>query len=117
MCINCLINQQGVIVTNQEEMQLETVETQQWVSRMEALERLEKNPDFINVIMEGYIRDRSLNGVSMLANESVKRQGQRPDVMEMLVAVSTLQDYFKMLKNLGAIAKDDMDEETGPDVE
>jgi hypothetical protein len=97
-------------VTNQEEVELEMVETQQWVSRYEALQRLEKNPDFINVISEGYIRDRSLQGVSMLANEGVKRQGQRPDVMEMLVAVSTLQDYFKMLKNLGAIAKEDMEE-------
>ena len=97
-------------MTNQEEVELEMVETQQWVSRYEALQRLEKNPDFINVISEGYIRDRSLQGVSMLANEGVKRQGQRPDVMEMLVAVSTLQDYFKMLKNLGAIAKEDMEE-------
>lgn len=104
-------------MTNQEEVELEMVETQQWVSRYEALQRLEKNPDFINVISEGYIRDRSLQGVSMLANEGVKRQGQRPDVMEMLVAVSTLQDYFKMLKNLGAIAKSDMDEEMGPEVE
>lgn len=104
-------------MTNQEEVELEMVETQQWVSRYEALQRLEKNPDFINVISEGYIRDRSLQGVSMLANDGVKRQGQRPDVMEMLVAVSTLQDYFKMLKNLGAIAKSDMDEEMGPEVE
>ena len=102
-------------MTNQEEV-LEMVETQQWVSRYEALQRLEKNPDFINVISEGYIRDRSLNGVSMLANEDVKRQGQRGDVMEMLVAVSTLQDYFKMLKNLGAVAKDDLDELEGPEV-
>ena len=101
-------------MTNQEEVELEMVENQQWVSRYEALQRLEKNPDFINVISEGYIRDRALNGVSMLANEGVKRQGQRPDVMEMLVSVSNLQDYFKMLKNLGAIAKDDMEEAEGP---
>lgn len=101
-------------MTNQEEVELEMVENKQWVSRYEALQRLEKNPDFINVISEGYIRDRALNGVSMLANEGVKRQGQRPDVMEMLVSVSNLQDYFKMLKNLGAIAKDDMEEAEGP---
>lgn len=102
-------------MTNQE-VELEMVETQQWVSRYEALQRLERNPDFISVISEGYIKDRALNGVSMLANEGVKRQGQRGDIMEMLVAVSTLQDYFGMLKNLGAIAKDDMDELEGPDV-
>lgn len=101
-------------MTNQEEVELEMVENQQWISRWEALERLQKNPDFVNVIMEGYIRDRSLNGVSMLANDSVKRQGQRADVMEMLVAVSTLQDYFKMLKNLGAIAKEELEEAESP---
>lgn len=104
-------------MTNQTEVELEMVETQQWVSRYEALQRLEKNPDFINVISEGYIKDRSLNGVSMLANENVKRQGQRGDVMEMLVAVSTLQDYFKVVKNLGAIAKEELDEIEGPAVE
>lgn len=97
-------------MTTQTEQELEMVENQQWVSRWEALQRLEKNPDFINVISEGYIRDRAINGVSMLANEGVKRQGQRPDVMEMLVAVSTLQDYFRMIKNLGAIAKDELEE-------
>lgn len=97
-------------MTTQEEVELEMVENQQWISRWEALQRLEKNPDFINVISEGYIRDRAINGVSMLANEGVKRQGQRPDVMEMLVAVSTLQDYFRMIKNLGAIAKDELEE-------
>lgn len=101
-------------MTNPQEIELETVENHQWVSRFESLERLNKNPDFINVISEGYIRDRSLNGVSMLANDNVKRQGQRGDVMEMLVAVSTLQDYFKMIKNLGAIAKDDMEEADSP---
>ena len=104
-------------MTNQEELELETVENEQWIGRYEAYQRLLQNKDFQNVIMEGYIRDRSLHGVSMLANEGVKRQGQRPDVMEMLVAVSTLQDYFKMLKNLGAIAKDDLEDATGPEVE
>lgn len=97
-------------MTTQTEQELEMVENQQWISRWEALQRLEKNPDFINVISEGYIHDRAINGVSMLANEGVKRQGQRPDVMEMLVAVSTLQDYFRMIKNLGAIAKDELEE-------
>lgn len=104
-------------MTNQEELELETIENEQWVGRYEAYQRLLQNKDFQNVIMEGYIRDRSLHGVSMLANENVKRQGQRPDVMEMLVAVSTLQDYFKMLKNLGEIAKADLEDETGPEVE
>lgn len=101
-------------MTNQDELELEMVETQQWVSRYEDLKSLERDPRFINLISEGYIKDRALNGVSMLANDNVKRQNQRGDVMEMLVAVSALQDYFKMVKNLGAIAAEELEEATSP---
>ena len=74
----------------------------------EALQRLEKNKDFQTVILEGYFRDKAVNGVSMLAEPSIKQQGQRGDIMEDMVAISNLQYHFKMIKNLGSIAQDDM---------
>lgn len=114
MCINCL-NLIGVTMTTQAEVELEMVEIQGWVSKYEALKRLEKNADFIMVISDGYIKEKALDSVSMLAEEGVKRQGQRGDVMEDLVAISNLQYYFRMLKNLGAIAADRMDELEGPE--
>lgn len=94
-----------------EELELMTTERHYWVEKVEALERLEKNKDFQSLILEGYFKDKAINGVSMLANDYVKANGQRHDIMEMLVAVSQLQDYFKMVKNLGYSAKDDMEEE------
>lgn len=95
----------------EKEVELELTENQYWIDKCEALARLEKNPDFNSVILDGYFKDRSINGVSMLANEYVKKQGQRPDVMEMLVAVSQLMDYFKTIKNLGAVPVDSDEEE------
>ena len=38
----------------------------------------------------------------MLASEYIKKQGKRGDVMEMLVAISQLQDFFITIKQLGA---------------
>ena len=99
------------------EVELETTENQYWIDKCAALERLEKNPDFQSLILEGYFKDRSINGVSMLADDGVKRQGQRPDVMEMLVAVSQLMDYFRTVKNLGSLAIDEEEDLTGPDTE
>lgn len=99
-----------------ENVELEMTENQYWIDKCEALKRLERNPDFQSVILEGYFHDKSINGVSMLANDNVKRQGQRGDVMEMLVAVSQLMDYFRVIKNLGAIAEDDIQDEEGPEV-
>ena len=91
-----------------EPTELETVENQYWVDMYEALQRLEKNKDFQTVILEGYFRDKAVNGVSMLAEPSIKQQGQRGDIMEDMVAISNLQYHFKMIKNLGSIAQDDM---------
>ena len=97
-------------MNSQEVENLETVERHHFVERREALERLEKNKDFQLVITQGYFVDKAVEGVSMLAQEGVKRQGQRPDVMEMLVAISNLEDYFATVKAMGAGAKQDLDE-------
>jgi len=95
-----------------EPTELETIETQYWVDQAEALERLMKNKDFKTVILEGFFKDRAINGVSMLADPGIKQRGERGEIMEDMVAISNLQYHFKMIRNLGAIAQDDMDEET-----
>ena len=100
-----------------EELELETVEAQYWVDQKKALERLETNDDFKTVILDGYMRDRVLDNVSLLGTEYVKKSGLRPEVMEQLVAISTLQDHFATIKNLGGIAEDDLQRIEGPDVD
>lgn len=72
-----------------------------YVGLKQALERLETNPDFQKLILEAYFKDKAVNGVSILANPGVKRNGQRPEVMEDLVAISNLQHFFIEVKNLG----------------
>ena len=104
-----------------EEVELQEVEVQYWVDQAEALTRLENGTprpdDFKKVILEGYFKDRALDGVSMLGTDYVKQSGKRPEVMEILVAISTLQDHFHTIKNLGSIAEDDRQELEGPEVE
>lgn len=99
-------------MTNQlaEEAQLEAVENQYWIDQAQALKRLEKNEDFRKVILDGYFKDRAVDGVSLLANEGIKKSGRRPDVMEQLVAISQLQDHFITIKNLGGIAQEDLED-------
>lgn len=105
----------------QTEQEMETVETQYWANQYAALTRLENgNPqpdDFKTVILEGYFRDRALDGVSMLGTEYVKQSGKRPEVMETLVAISTLQDHFMTIKSIGGIAEEDISDLEGPEVE
>ncbi len=101
----------------QTEQELETVETQYWADQFEALKRLEKNKDFQLVILEGYIKERALDQVGLLGTDYIKKAGLRAEIMESLVAISTLQDHFNTITNLGGIAEEDISDLTGPEVE
>jgi len=105
-----LINQAQVTVdeknvTSDEEIM--KVENQYWVDLANDLRSLEDDPRFKRVILQGYFKDKAINGVSMLAVDHVKRNGLRPDIMEQLVAISQLEDYFMTIKSLGTIPPED----------
>ena len=88
-----------------------------WKDMQEALERLHRNEDFKKVVLEGYFKDRAVNGVSMLASNNVVENGLRPQIMEDLIAVSRLQDYFLTINNLGGTSEDeDEDIDTADEV-
>ena len=78
-----------------------------YVGQKQALDRLETNPDFKKVILEGYFRDKAVNGVSLLATDYVRKNGLRAEIMENLVAISNLQDHFLTIKKMGTEPEDD----------
>ena len=90
----------------------EVKEYNYYVGMKQALDRLETNPDFQKVILDGYFKDKAVNGVSLLATNYVRKNGLRPEVMESLVAISQLQDYFISIKQLGAEIIGDGDDES-----
>ena len=82
------------------EQEILRVENTYWAEMAQALERLESNDEFKKVILDGYFKDKAINGVSLLATDHVKRGGFRGDIMEQLVAISQLEDYFITIKSL-----------------
>lgn len=92
---------------NQEPIELESRTRQLFVERAEALKRLEKNPDFILVIKEGYLKEKALNSVSLLSNEQIKKAGDRQSVIEELISISNLDQYLYDVYNLGLMIKQD----------
>jgi hypothetical protein len=95
-------------MNNQDSNTLVEVENKYWKDLNLALARLHENTDFQKVILESYFTDKAVNGVSMLANPDVMRDGKRGELMESLVAVSHLQDHFITIANLGA-SEDELD--------
>ena len=110
-----LINQAEVSIKEANvntEQDILRVENTYWAEMAQALIRLEENADFKKVILEGYFKDKAINGVSLLATDHVKRGGFRGDIMEQLVAISQLEDYFITIKGLGTVPKETDDEDT-----
>lgn len=94
-------------MNSQNENELVEVENKYWKDLNHALKQLHENPHFQKVILEGYFKDKAVDGVSMLANPVVMREGKRGEILESLVAVSHLQDYFITISNLGEVVEDD----------
>lgn len=98
-------------MSNLEDQQILEVENQYWVDMWNSLNRLQDNKDFQRLILNGYFKDKAINGVSLLAQDNVIQNGLRPAVMEDLVAISKLEDFFITVENLGTIPPESEDGE------
>jgi len=81
-------------------------DTEHAVKLGEALRNLRKNNDFKVLIEEGYLKDKALASVSLLAVPQIKSKGLRPDIMEDLVSASNLQYFLEMVENAYVDATD-----------
>ncbi len=92
------------MLDNEEILSVEQ-ETDHAIKMGEALKRLRENKDFKDLILDGYLRDKVLASVSLLAVPQIKSQGRRPDIMEDMVAASNLQFFFQMVDDayIGAV--------------
>ena len=90
----------------EDEREILTVENNYWVGLAQALERLKANPDFKAVVLEGYFKDRAINGVSMLCSPG-SDGGRRKELLDEMLAISNLTWYFKMIEHMGAITDEE----------
>lgn len=97
--------------------ELELTEASYFAEQLDRLERLEKNPDFQKLILDGYVKQKALDSVSLLAHPAIKTRGERPDIMEDLVSISNFSYYLQMIRQLGEGARADLFEDEGPTAE
>ena len=83
----------------QEELELEQAELIYTTDMGEALLRLEANPDFKKIIVEGYLDKGVQDSVSLLAVPAIIQRGERPAVIEDLIAASNLKFFLYTMRN------------------
>ena len=97
-------------MNNLEDKKILDVENQYWVDMNNSLERLKSNKDFQKVVLQGYFKDKAINGVSLLASDHTIREGKRPAIIEALIAISHLEDYFITIEGIGSVQEDDFED-------
>ena len=93
-----------------ENVELESVERAMLVQKYEALQRLKDNKDFQIVVLDGYLKEKAVDGVSLLGTDYVLDNNLRGKLIEELVAISRFEGYMRMIENLGAPAYEDDEE-------
>ncbi|CUU90637.1 hypothetical protein [Campylobacter hyointestinalis] len=88
-------------MTKLEAETLATKDNSYFIELHKALLRLESNPDFQKVILDGFLKQKALDSVSLLARPDVKKRGERSEIMEDLIAISNFSYYLDMVHILG----------------
>ena len=89
----------------------EAVAINYYNDRAESLNRLFDDKDFQKVIVEGYLKEEALRLTGLLGHDHIRKQNLRPEIMERLIAISNLQDYFRTVYDMAVPAYDDETEE------
>lgn len=89
------------------EVELEMTSRASIVRKYEALQRLKDNEDFRIVVLEGYLKEKAIDQVSLLGTDYVRKNNLRGILMEELVAISVFEEYMHMIENLGAPIEED----------
>lgn len=94
----------------------EIKEEEEAIKLYEALQRLDKNEDFKLLIRQKYLRDSVLDNFSLLAHPAIKKNGERPDVMEEMVAKSNLNLFLLNIEQTGKYLIEEDNAEEAPEI-
>ena len=85
--------------SDQEQIELETISIEHAIVMGEAYKRLVRNADFKKVILNGFLKEKALASMSLLAIPQIKDNGLRPGVIEDLISASNLQYFFQLIEH------------------
>jgi hypothetical protein len=78
---------------------------QRLIEKVETLHRLMENPDFQDIILQGYFRDEAYNLVMQKAEPASRTPERQEDIIMSIEAISRLNEYFRAIELMGNTAK------------
>jgi len=99
------------LATDENSSELIATDNSYWVAMKNALTTLENRPGFNDLVLEGYFKDRVDSLLRELIDTDVMEKGLRGGVIERLVAIARLKEYFSTIKAVGGNGTQEQEDE------
>lgn len=99
---------------NEREAQLQQIEisledAQANVALAEKLDRLHKNKDFQELIIEGYFRDEASRAVLLKSDPEMCEDREQKQISDIITSIGGLRQYFHKVFRLGQMSQQSME--------
>lgn len=91
--------------TEQETLEINIKEAKEAISKSEALERLQSNKDFIEVITEGYFKEEASTLVLRKAVPAMVDKESQEAIIKAIDSIGYLRQYLLVVNHYGSMAK------------
>jgi len=92
-----------------EEIELNLAEAKTIVNRGDALERLLANPDFKEIVLDGYLEKEAVRLVHLKADHSAQDAESQAAIVRQMDAIGSLTQYFNMVRQQAYMAQKAME--------
>jgi hypothetical protein len=94
-----------------EDLEVSINEAKQHISKMQAMQRLISNPDFNQVITEGYFEKEASRLVLLKADPNMQKDSDQNMINKAIDSIGYLRQYFTSVMQFGRMAEKAMKED------
>lgn len=91
-----------------EQIELSIEQAKGMVDNMKSLRNLTNNPDFKNIILDGYFRDEASRVVLLKADPSMQKEFDQAYLTNSIIAIGYLRQYLSSIMQMGQQAERDI---------
>lgn len=101
LSINTVGTQMSNLANDLENAELISADNGYWVALKNSYTTLQLKQAFNTLVVDGYIKEKTAELVQALIDPYVMQQGLRTKVLEQLVAIARLKEYFNTIRAMG----------------
>jgi hypothetical protein len=94
------------MLTDMQEIEIDIEDARKAIRLGELVEKLENNPEFVELVLQGYFRDDAARAVMLKADKEFQSEDKQQRLDRDILGISVFGEYLRTKKILGIMAAD-----------